>query len=108
MEKPKMIESPAYKFEIPAGVPNDVVIKGWKRCGFYIQLHIDHRGYLLDEPKYLNDNDTLVPIDPACVVCPENGSLKDYRVLLFTREDEPDIEDADPVGCRLIGGVWRC
>jgi hypothetical protein len=109
MDKTRTIKSPKYKFEIDKALSDEAVSsvkRGWKPCGSYIQLVIDPRGYLVDEPRLLDG--TKVEIHPGSSVYPPNGSLKDYRVRLFKREDDPDVVDVDPVGCRLIGGVWRC
>jgi hypothetical protein len=108
MDETKKIRALAYEFELDAMLDEGLqtVSQGWKPAGFYVQLIIDPRGYLVDEPKFLDGK--KVPVHPGSSVRPPNDSLKDYRVRLFKREDDPDVVDVDPVGCRLIGGVWRC
>jgi hypothetical protein len=93
-------------------IDEDLISK-FQLAGFKIKLILDDKGYLVDEPRFVHD-DSIVPIDPSCPDPPPTVdgkmSLKGYRVRL--RKPGVDVDatqsGTDPMGCRLIAGVWYC
>ena len=79
-------------------------IEGWAPSGWRIKLIIDEKGYLVEEPKYLNG--AVVPRAEGSQDYTGNKSLIDYRVRLRPKNVDPEDNSSDPPGCRLLAGRW--